>query len=110
MTPRKKTASSSDEAHPAHTQLQAAAPGPAPSSRLARIPSPVRFMLVVLDSLILSSVLFTLTASLTLSDLGHVSKHLKEWWEVAGLMAWRAVEVGLSWVFGFDGEKEISLS
>ena len=77
---------------------------PEHSPRLARVPSTARFFLVVLGSLVLSSVLFTFTASLTLGDLGFVSKHLEEWWEVGGLVAWRAVEVGLAWILGFDSE------
>ncbi|KAJ5130497.1 uncharacterized protein N7515_006536 [Penicillium bovifimosum] len=72
-------------------------------SRLASIPSPARFVLVVLSSLTVSSVLFTFTSSLTAGDLGPISKHLEEWWEVAGLIGWRAIEVGLAWILGYDG-------
>ncbi|KAL4896995.1 hypothetical protein BDV59DRAFT_198440 [Aspergillus ambiguus] len=72
-------------------------------TRVERIPPAVRFILVVLSSLIMSSTLFTLTSRATLGELGRVSKHLEEWWEVAGLMAWKAVEVGLAWILGFDG-------
>ncbi|OJJ51640.1 hypothetical protein ASPZODRAFT_55153 [Penicilliopsis zonata CBS 506.65] len=74
-----------------------------PESSLARIPSPVRFLLVVVSSLVLSSVLFTFSADVTLGDLGAVSKHLEEWWEVGGLVGWKAVELGLAWMLGFDG-------
>jgi hypothetical protein len=58
-----------------------------------------------LSSLIVSSILFTLTSSLTLGDLGPISKHLEEWWEVGVLIGWRAVEVGVAWVLGFDGKQ-----
>ncbi|KAG2412266.1 hypothetical protein HFD88_009823 [Aspergillus terreus] len=61
-----------------------------------------RFAAVVFISLGLSSALFTLTSRATLGELGSVSKHLEEWWEVAGLVAWKAVEVGLAWLLGFD--------
>ncbi|KAJ5155833.1 hypothetical protein N7492_008636 [Penicillium capsulatum] len=71
-------------------------------SQLSHIPSPTRFILVVLGSLVVSSVLFTLTSNLTQGDLGLISKHLEEWWEAGGLVAWRAVEVGLAWLLGFD--------
>ncbi|KAF3386201.1 hypothetical protein F1880_000211 [Penicillium rolfsii] len=74
----------------------------APKSSLARIPSPARFSLVVLGSLALSSLLFTSTAGITQGDLGLVSKHLEEWWEVGGLITWRGVEVALAWLLGFD--------
>ncbi|KAI2792760.1 hypothetical protein POX_b02803 [Penicillium oxalicum] len=73
-----------------------------PKSGVRRIPSPARFSLVVLGSLVLSSTLFTLTAGFTQGDLGLVSKHLEEWWEVGVLIAWRGVEVAVAWLIGFD--------
>jgi hypothetical protein len=79
-------------------------PQAATTSRLASIPSPARFILVVLSSLAVSSVLFTFTSALTVGDLGPISKHLEEWWEVGGLIGWRAIEVGLAWILGYDGE------
>lgn len=102
-SPRTRTSTGGDRTRPAR-ELKEALTAPAQQTRLTRIPSPARFLLVVLGSLIVSSVLFTLTASVTVGDLGLVSKHLEEWWEVGGLMAWRAVEVGLAWVLGFDSE------
>jgi hypothetical protein len=54
--------------------------------------------------MLMSSVLFTYTSSLTLGDLGPISKHLEEWWEVGVLIAWRFAEVGVAWVLGFDGK------
>lgn len=103
MPPKKKSSPGGDRTRPA-PKVKEALTGPAQQTRLARIPSPARFLLVVLGSLVVSSVLFTLTASVTVGDLGLVSKHLEEWWEVGGLMAWRAVEVGLAWVLGFDSK------
>jgi hypothetical protein len=88
----------SDNTRPAR-EIQAGAQ----TSPLANIPAPARFVLVVLSSLLLSSVLFTFTSSFTVGDIGPISKHLEEWWEVGGLISWRAVEVGLAWVLGFDG-------
>lgn len=102
MAPKKRNSSGSDQTRPAHG-LKAALKAPA-QTRLAHIPSPARFFLVVLSSLIVSSVLFTVTASFTVGDLGLVSKHLEEWWEVGGLMAWKAVEIGLAWILGFDSK------
>ena len=72
-------------------------------TRVERIHPAVRFSLAVFSSLALSSTLFTLTTGITLGELGSVSKHLETWWEVGGLMAWKAVEVGLAWILGFDG-------
>lgn len=73
-------------------------------SQIEKIPSPARYGLLVLSSLVLSSVLFTVTASVTVGDLSFVSKHLETWWEASGLIAWRAVELGLAWILGFDGK------
>lgn len=105
MAPRKKDAvgttspqkSSADDAK-----------DPPPKTLVEKIPSPARLLLVVVSSLVLSSTLFTLTSRITLGELRFVSKHLEEWWEVWGLVAWKAVEVGLAWVLGFDGKLHIS--
>jgi hypothetical protein len=106
MSPRKKVSSGSAQAQPTPDPKDPkdVLKNVTPKSSLARIPSPARFFLVVFGSLVLSSVLFTFTAGFTQGDLGLVSKHLEEWWEVAGLIAWRGVEVALAWLLGFDGE------
>ncbi|KAE8382570.1 hypothetical protein BDV26DRAFT_277937 [Aspergillus bertholletiae] len=72
-------------------------------SRLERVPQSARFVLVVLSSLALSATCFSLASGATLGELGGVSRHLEAWWEVGGLTAWKAVEVGLAWILGFDG-------
>ncbi|KAJ5684120.1 uncharacterized protein N7477_000465 [Penicillium maclennaniae] len=99
MSSKKK--SSSERVHSRQTDDPKAAltplTAPAPPTPLARIPSLARFFLVVLSSLTVSSVLFTLTSSLTLNDLG-----LRSGGKWGGLVAWRAVEVGLAWAVGFD--------
>ncbi|KAF9891161.1 hypothetical protein FE257_005097 [Aspergillus nanangensis] len=102
MAPRKKEALSAAKAtvesveHEARKLQQKA-------RSLDRMHPVVRFVLVLITSLALNSALFTLTSSVTLGELGSVSKHLQEWWEVAGLIAWKAVEIGLAMVMGFDG-------
>ncbi|CAG8939502.1 unnamed protein product [Penicillium salamii] len=101
-TPSKRKVSWGDITRPAREATDAQ------SSPLASIPSPARFVLVVLSSLVLSSVLFTLTSSFTVGDLGPISRHLEEWWEVGGLIGWRALEVGLTWVLGYDGRDAAS--
>ncbi|KAJ5760899.1 hypothetical protein N7520_008055 [Penicillium odoratum] len=98
MSSIKKSSSKSGDA-PKRDYTKALGPA---VPRLARIPSPARFSLVVLSSLFLSSVSFTLISNLFVGDLSLVSKHLEEWWEVGGLVAWKAVEIGLAWVLGFD--------
>jgi len=106
MSPRKTTVVSQTEpTAPSRESANDATTAPQqPPSRLTRIPSPVRFVLVVFSSLALSSALFTLASDITAGDLAPVSKHLETWWEVGGLVAWRAVELGLAWIWGFDGE------
>ncbi|OOQ87923.1 hypothetical protein PEBR_15196 [Penicillium brasilianum] len=105
MSPRKRVSPGSVQAQPTPDPKDPkdVLKNVAPKARLARIPSPARFFLVVFGSLILSSVLFTSIAGFTQGDLGLVSKHLEEWWEVGGLIAWRGVEVALAWLLGFDG-------
>lgn len=72
-------------------------------SRIARIPRSARYVLVVASSLFLSSSLLTVFSLQTAGHLAGVSRHLEEWWEIGGLILWRATELGLAWVFGFDG-------
>jgi hypothetical protein len=50
-----------------------------------------------------------MTFSFTAADLGPISKHLEEWWEAGGLIGWKAIEVGLAWVLGFDGQYQNTL-
>lgn len=72
------------------------------SFRIAKMPRTVRFSLVILSSLVLSSGLLTVFSLQTAGHLAGISKHLEEWWEIVGLILWRATELGLAWVFGFD--------
>ncbi|PYH41357.1 ATP-binding protein [Aspergillus saccharolyticus JOP 1030-1] len=98
MSPRKKEVLSSvTVTHEPSTDAQ-----PRRKMQLEQIPSTVRFVLVVVSSLALSSSLFTLMPVMTRGELGNVSKHLETWWEVGGLMVWKAVEVGLAWTLGYD--------
>lgn len=98
MSPRKKEVLSSVTI----TQEPSASAQPHHKTQLERIPPPARFLLAVVSSLALSSGLFTLMPIVTRGELGNVSKHLETWWEVGGLMAWKAVEVGLAWILGYD--------
>ena len=85
-TPRSPKTSSSTQQHP----------------RKAGISSPVRFVLAVLSSLALNSGLLALTSSIHLDELQSVSKPLNSC-DLGGLLAWRAFEIGLAWVLGYDG-------
>jgi hypothetical protein len=56
--------------------------------RPSKIPPLIRFPLLALLSLTLSSMLYSFTAAYT-SDLARVSRSLEEWWQVSALLAWR---------------------
>lgn len=96
MSPPKNDAKSSA------TGSTRAAKGTQQVSQKKHISSPARFLLVVLSSLVLSSGLFALTSHIHSDELRTVGKPLDSW-EVGGLLAWRAVEVGLTWLLGYDG-------
>ncbi|KAE8155991.1 hypothetical protein BDV40DRAFT_306493 [Aspergillus tamarii] len=102
MSPRKKEVLSAVTAT-ADTRADEPANELRRKTQLERIPQSARFVLVVLSSLVLSAGFFSLTSGDTLGELGAVSRHLEAWWEVGGLTAWKAMEVGLAWVLGFDG-------
>ncbi|CEL08008.1 hypothetical protein ASPCAL11161 [Aspergillus calidoustus] len=108
MAPRKKDVVATTT--PPKTYAEVAKEQPPRKTLVEQIPSPARLILAVLASLALSSTLFTLTSQVTLGELGRVSKHLEEWWEVGGLMAWKAVEIGLAWILGFDGRDVLFFS
>ncbi|KAN0070075.1 hypothetical protein V8E54_011656 [Elaphomyces granulatus] len=68
-----------------------------------KLSSAARFGLLLLGSLFLSSLLYSPTLGIMMWDLSFVSKHLDEWWQVAGLVAWKGLELGLAWLLKFDG-------
>ncbi|KAL4918521.1 hypothetical protein BDW62DRAFT_62262 [Aspergillus aurantiobrunneus] len=107
MAPPKKDVATTTSPKKSYAEV---AKGPRPKTLVEQLPSPVRFFLVIISSLALSSTLFTLTSSITLGELGLISKHLEEWWKVWGLMAWKAIEVGLAWTLGFDGHDVLNFS
>ncbi|KAL4924337.1 ATP-binding protein [Aspergillus undulatus] len=107
MAPRKKDVVATTS--PKKTYAEAAKEPP-PKTLVEQIPSLARFFLVLISSLALSSTLFSLLSPITLGELGRVSQHLEEWWEVGGLVAWKAIEVALAWVLGFDGRDVLNFS
>lgn len=99
MAPKKKQTPKVVIPHDARDALD-----PATHIRPSRAYSAARFFSVLVSSLLLSTICFTLTAGLNRDDLALISKHLEGWEEVGGLLAWRAAEIGLSWGLGFDSE------
>lgn len=57
--------------------------------RPSKIPSLLRFPLLVVLSLTLSTMLYSFTADYTAADLARVSRSLDRWWEVGALVGWR---------------------
>jgi hypothetical protein len=62
---------------------------PSVNGPASKLPVPLRFPLVVVLNLFLSALLYTLTAEYTAGEYASVSRRLNEWYEVAGLIAWR---------------------
>jgi len=101
----------------------AVARGAGPASK---VPTPLRFPLLVLLSLTLSSLLYSFTVEYVAADLAGVSSTLDQW-EVCGLVAWRTyviqtvprypkvsnryrIELGIGWFGGYDGYDLAALS
>ena len=57
--------------------------------RASKLPAVLRFPLLVLLSLTLSSLLYSFVAEYTEGDLASVSRVLDQWWEVGALVGWR---------------------
>ncbi|KAK2812795.1 hypothetical protein FQN50_001124 [Emmonsiellopsis sp. PD_5] len=69
-----------------------------------------RYSSVIVSSLTLSTVLFSLATQITRGDLAWTSKHYDSWWEVVGLLGWRTVELSVAWVLGYDARDVASLT
>lgn len=76
----------------------------------SRLPPAFRFPLLVLLSLTLSSLSYTLAARYTAEELASVSRKLDQWWEVAALVGWRIFQLGLGWFGDYDSYDLASLS
>ncbi|EEH20253.1 hypothetical protein PABG_02512 [Paracoccidioides brasiliensis Pb03] len=62
----------------------------------------VQYSGILLSSLALSTALFSLSTQITRGDLAWTSKYYDHWWQVGGLLTWRAVELTVAWVLGYD--------
>lgn len=73
-------------------------------AKVSRIPAILRFPLIVLLSLTISSALHSGVKEITAGDLASVSKRVETWPEISALIGWRGVELGLAWVLGYDSK------
>ena len=76
-------------------------PATVPTSKL---PVALRFPLLVILSLSLSSLLYSVASDYTAGDLATVSRSLNKWSEVGELIGWRTVELGIGWWAEYDSE------
>ncbi|KZF22224.1 hypothetical protein L228DRAFT_148793 [Xylona heveae TC161] len=70
---------------------------------VSKLPTYLRFPLLVLLNLTLSTLLYSLAADHIAGELAGVSRSVNKWGEVIGLIAWRSIELGCGWFFNFDG-------
>ena len=75
------------------------AASPAPTSKL---PPQVRFPLLVVLSLTISSSLYSLVSPFTSGDLATVSRSRDNWLEIVGFLSWKATQLAIGWYGGFD--------
>ena len=66
------------------------------------IPVILRFPLVVLLSLTLSAMAYSLSSDFMVGDLSAVSRTLNEWWQISGLLGCKVLELGAGWWFEYD--------
>lgn len=76
-------------------------PAPPSPSNLA---SPIRFPILVVLSYGLSTLLNAAASSFTSGDLATVSAHRDSWWEIVGLLGWRAAELAMGWWGEYDSK------
>ena len=74
------------------------------STRIPHLPEALRFPLLVILNITLSAVLYTVASPYTKGDLATVSGHRDQWWEIAALLGWKAVELAVGWWGGYDSE------
>ena len=64
----------------------------------------MQYPLVVILSFGFNALMYSFIAEVTPGDLAAISKHSESWAEVAGLLAWKALELAIYWFGNFDGE------
>ena len=72
------------------------------------IPAQAQYPAVVLSSLVISYLLYTITSPFTSGDLATVSTHRDAVSEVALFLSWRAAELAIGWYNGYDSRRSPS--
>jgi hypothetical protein len=62
-----------------------------------------RYIILVSSSLFLSCSLLKLISPQNAGNLAGIDPNSEGWWEAGRFIAWRAVDLGLTWLVGFDG-------
>ena len=75
------------------------AASPASNSKLS---TQIRFPILVVLSLTISSLLYSLVSPFTSGDLATVSRSRDNWWEIVGLLGWKVSQLAFGWYGGFD--------
>lgn len=96
MARTRQRAKSEEPSQPPAT-LPAASPAPT-----SNVPPQIRFPLLVFLSLTISAVLYTVISPFTPGDLSIVSNTQDQWWQIAGLNGWKAVQLAVGWFAGYD--------
>lgn len=74
-----------------------------PLTQPSKIPNVLRFPTLVLASMALSSLLYSVNSQFGTGDLATVMKRRDEWWEIGGLLAWKSMELAIGWWGEYDG-------
>lgn len=84
------------------TSLSAVAKRDGPVASTSKLPPALRFPLVVILNLSLSSLLYTLSADHLTSDLAEASRRHDAWEDIALILSAKVLELGITWYGGFD--------
>lgn len=96
-----KTKAAPKRSPPESDEQEVAIRAPVPTSK---IPEALRFPLLVALNIVFSWALYNVASQFTKGDLAVVSGRRDQWWEIAGLLGWKAVELAVGWWGGYDSE------
>ncbi|KAI4202806.1 MAG: hypothetical protein LQ350_002304 [Teloschistes chrysophthalmus] len=81
-----------------------------PLTQPSKIPNVLRFPTLVLASMALSSLLYSVNSQFGTGDLATVMKRRDEWWEIGGLLAWKSMELAIGWWGEYDAWDVVNLT